>query len=311
MDIPQFDPLTTTDPLPLVARKIWAQEIQTVIAYEPEVRQAATIKGVHESRKAMRRLRTSFKLFAPYFQPDALRPFNRTFRRTMRRLGPARDLAVFSQKLDAYRQQDTLPPEHAPPLNTLATYITQQRLEADNQAKLAFTHKRYQTGLPKFLAFLHDTNRHNQTYTPMDPHQIRHILPILLYQKIAYVRAYDGHVATCSDTELHQLRIEFKQLRYTLRFFSPLLDTPETSLLKELKQHQELLGDFNDASVALDFLTNITIPDDNPLLIQGINLYQTVQKQQLIHLRQQFLIQWNNFLSSSWFHNVATAVACL
>ena len=57
------------------------------------------------------------------------------------------------------------------------------------------------------------------------------------------------------DEDLHNLRIDCKKLRYLLEFFTSLFPKSQMKLLiKQLKQLQENLGDFNDLSVQQDFL---------------------------------------------------------
>ena len=60
---------------------------------------------------------------------------------------------------------------------------------------------------------------------------------------------------TTPDEALHNLRIDCKKLRYLLEFFASLFPKDQIKLLiKQLKQLQENLGDFNDLSVQQDFL---------------------------------------------------------
>jgi CHAD domain-containing protein len=57
------------------------------------------------------------------------------------------------------------------------------------------------------------------------------------------------------DEELHRLRIDCKKLRYLLEFFTSLFPKDQMKILiKQLKQLQENLGDFNDLSVQQEFL---------------------------------------------------------
>ena len=62
------------------------------------------------------------------------------------------------------------------------------------------------------------------------------------------------------DSDVHQLRIECKKLRYLLEYFTPLyvpnqghLGIQHRANVKQLKQLQDRLGAFNDTSNQLDF----------------------------------------------------------
>jgi CHAD domain-containing protein len=62
-----------------------------------------------------------------------------------------------------------------------------------------------------------------------------------------------------SDDELlHALRIECKKLRYLLEFFTSLFPEKKiNALIKQLKQLQDNLGDFNDFDVQIEYLRKI------------------------------------------------------
>ena len=60
------------------------------------------------------------------------------------------------------------------------------------------------------------------------------------------------------DSELHQLRIECKKLRYLMEFFSSLFPPRKIKILiAQLKRLQDNLGDFNDLCVQEEYLLNI------------------------------------------------------
>ena len=69
-----------------------------------------------------------------------------------------------------------------------------------------------------------------------------------------------GKVRRKSPAEkLHRVRIDCKKLRYLLEFFSSLYERRDQStLVRELKQLQDNLGDFNDICVQQDYLLNIS-----------------------------------------------------
>jgi len=57
------------------------------------------------------------------------------------------------------------------------------------------------------------------------------------------------------DTDIHQLRIECKKLRYLLEFFAPVIhQSTYKQLMNIIKSLQESLGTYNDSSVQIAFL---------------------------------------------------------
>ncbi len=74
-------PITADLSIADAARLMMAEQLAIVYEHLPALRQGADGLAVHETRKAIRRTFTLFKLFAPTFAPKALEPHRRTLRR--------------------------------------------------------------------------------------------------------------------------------------------------------------------------------------------------------------------------------------
>ena len=79
-------------------------------------------------------------------------------------------------------------------------------------------------------------------WRPHDPHELRHVLPPLLHQRLASVRAYDSVLPAADDRRLHALRVECKRLRYAIEFFAPVLGSSAASFLPLIQAMQDTLG---------------------------------------------------------------------
>jgi CHAD domain-containing protein len=240
--------LTPDTPIAEAGRLIMAGELATLQTHWPALRLTADTTAVHETRKAIRRTFTAFKLFAPYFAHDELEPHRRNLRRIMRRLAPCRDAAVFRLKLAAYNEtaESPLPglvaywnERQAGFDETLRDYLKRRRVlrRLDRYTRLAATPG---MGLPR------GKNRGA-------PLLVRHSLPALLFQRVGAVRAWGEILPTATPAQFHQLRIQFKELRYTLTFFESLLEA-ESGIIDLSRRIQDHLGELNDAVVAVALL---------------------------------------------------------
>ncbi len=92
------------------------------------------------------------------------------------------------------------------------------------------------------------------------PYRVRHVAPLVIYERLAAVRAYDEWVSIPNPPleRLHALRIACKRLRYTLEFFREVLGPDTRSLIKEIVTMQDHLGDLQDAVVASDILKRLS-----------------------------------------------------
>ena len=77
----------------------------------------------------------------------------------------------------------------------------------------------------------------------------------ILRVRIEEVYAYDGLVADPANvTELHDMRIAFKRLRYLLEIFGIAFDTDLAPFLDEVRGLQDLLGEIHDRDVQVPML---------------------------------------------------------
>lgn len=77
----------------------------------------------------------------------------------------------------------------------------------------------------------------------------------ILRVRIEEVYSYDGLVADPANvTDLHDMRIAFKRLRYLLEIFGIAFDTDLDPFLDEVKGLQDLLGDIHDRDVQVPML---------------------------------------------------------
>lgn len=238
-------PITADLPIVEAARLMMAEQLATVYEHLPALEQNADVLAVHETRKAIRRTFTLFKLFAPMFAPEVLAPHRRTLRRLMRRLGPCRDLAVFRQKLAAYNELAELP------LLGLAQHVEDRQAKADKRLRRYLERPKVHRRLQRYRRFTkmdwQELAAGNSTAAPL---LVRHTLPTLVFQRLGAVRAFGDILPTATPTQFHQLRIQFKELRYTLTFFEDLLGETSGPIIEMTRLVQDHLGLLNDASVA-------------------------------------------------------------
>jgi adenylate cyclase len=270
-------PITADLPLAEAARLMMAEQLATVYEHLPALEQGAEVPAVHETRKAIRRTFTLFKLFTPTFGPEALEPHRRTLRRLMRRLGPCRDLAVFRQKLAAYNEVAELP------LLGLAQHVEDRQARADKRLRRYLERPKVHRRLQRYRRFTElDGAGQPAVNSTAAPLLVRHALPALVFQRLGVVRAFGDVLPTATPAQFHQLRIQFKELRYTLTFFEDLLGETSGRIIEMTRLMQDHLGLLNDASVATALLIAM---DCCP---EEVALYGDYQQAELARLTQEF-----------------------
>ena len=139
------------------------------------------------------------------------------------------------------------------------------------------------------------------------PFQARHVVPTMLLDNFAHVRAYEVWFDQQEEvplTTLHLLRIECKYLRYNLEFVDTLLGPQAADLLAELRALQEDLGDLNDAAVSKRMMSEMQDPTD-----PGVSRYEVAQDKMIHKLSNKAEKHLRAFISYRNRRRLALAVA--
>ncbi|MDQ6992384.1 MAG: CHAD domain-containing protein [Mariprofundus sp.] len=163
-----------------------------------------------------------------------------------------RDLDVFLLEQERYRLM--LPVGFENGLDELYKLINSQRKREKNAVATYLASEAYQTRISVCLQALAEEPMFETTLAAKPVLAVVKKLLLKRYQKmLSMSRAINKQT---TDEEIHQLRIEFKKLRYLIEFFVDLFPKKRVhKLLAEIKKVQTVLGDFNDYCVQIDFLT--------------------------------------------------------
>jgi len=322
--------LVADDSMAEAARKTLAFYLQRMLRHEAGTRLGEDIEELHDMRVATRRMRAALKVFRDYLDRDQMAPFAKGLKATARALGCVRDLDVFWEKTERYLS--TLPPEQQNDLDLLKAVWQVERDQARKKMLAYLDGDRYARFKEKFSEFL---QRDGAGALPVVskrgdllPHRLKHIVPVVVYQRLAVVRAYDEWILgpQVPLKRFHQLRIKTKGLRYTLEFFQEVLGSETKTLIAKIKALQDHLGDLQDAVVASsllrDFLTwgtwghaerkgrTESLPAE-PIVAPGVASYLAARQTGIQHLLKTFPQTWAQIQSPEFSQLVASALATL
>lgn len=305
-----------TDPMAEAGRKALLFHFERMLLHEPGSRLGEDIEAVHDMRVATRRMRSAFRLFAPYYKHDKVEAFQRNLKHTGRALGAVRDLDVFMEKaqrfIDAHPEADLSPLVEA----------WQARLdEARPRLIKHLDSPRFDHFVHEFYAFLTTPGAGAKKAGDRVPTEARHVLPQLIYGLYEQVRVYDDVADTRDISTLHALRIELKRLRYALEFFVEILGPEARAVIRDVKAMQDHLGDLNDAEVAEGILSEFVAQHDHansgtPRFlrepdISGVVQYLAATRAEKDRLLATFPEAWADFRREDVRRNLALAVAAL
>ena len=233
--------------LRLAAGKIFAQARR----YEQGIQDDINTEYLHQYRVNLRRLRSLFTLLKQAFPSKDYQALKAQLQPLSKMTTRLRDLDVFLLAKDHFIKQ--VPEVFRSGLQAFFLQVTQERNQVQQHLASELSTRDYQQSCQRLSDFFAQpaslaTKKGRQPVARLAGQKIRQ-----RYNKItAASQAID---ASSPDEALHDLRLEFKKLRYLLDFFAAL--NPEQSIkkqLKSLKKLQKVLGEFNDLSVQQQFL---------------------------------------------------------
>jgi CHAD domain-containing protein len=280
-----------------------AAQLAIIQTYWPVLQQGPDVTAVHETRKAIRRTYTAVRIFRPYFEPGLLDGYRKRLRKLMKRLAPCRDTAVFLIKLqEAAAESDT-------DLTDLTAMWQARQTAVDASLQQYVGRKKWLIFWPVYAEFTATAGQGVLPQPPLTPYKAGHLIPGLLYARVAGVRAFDDYgrsrLTASNIPQLHKLRIQCKELRYAFEFFAPLLGPEIEPVIAVLEQLQDNLGALNDARVALKLLENVVGMET------AIAHYRQLKHAETEELLAAFPPLWETLNGSEWRQNLALALAVL
>jgi CHAD domain-containing protein/transposase len=327
--LPDKPGLLADDIMVEVTRKTLYFQFQHMLYHEPGTQMGQDTEELHDMRVATRRMRAALQVFGDYLDEKSWAPFEKGLRRTGRVLGKVRDLDVFWEKTQRYL--DALPPERKEELSPLHVVWQAERDQAREKLLSYLTSDRYRQFKNSLSEFLenHEAGAapvFNQAGEPQ-PRRLRHVAPVILYQKLAAMYAFDEWTIgpEVPLARLHRLRIASKGLRYLLEFLEEVLGPESKRLVKEMKALQDHLGNLQDAVVASnllrDFLTWGTWGHEQtkktsrqpiaPIVAPGVATYLAARQAELQELPASFPQVWARIQSPEFKQNIISALAVL
>ncbi len=316
------------DPMSEAGRKTFRFHLQRMLYHEPGTRLGEDIEALHDMRVATRRMRAAFRVFGDHYKPKEVAPYLKGLKRTGRALGAVRDLDVFREKIQAY--QESLSEAQPDGLDGLLSVLEGRREGARQQMIDYLDGDKYRRFVEQFRQFVNTEGLGNLPVTPPDgddprPYRVCHVAPMAVFERLAVVRAYDEWVSVPDPplARLHALRIACKRLRYTLEFFSEVLEPDAKAVIKGVVTLQDHLGALQDAVVARDILRDFLtwgtwgheatgeLSPAEAVDAPGVEAYLAAREAELQCLLETFPQAWQQLKETEFRHMVAKAVAAL
>ncbi len=237
------------------------------------VKKAEDIEYIHRMRVASRRTRAALAMFGACFSTKKLADWESQVKRITRALGSARDTDVQIDYVRSFLERPAAP-SPSPGLDqpfdsaqgTADRWLSEAEARGIRRLLLRLTQRRtrLQSAVLKSIAQLEkcgvvqdmeETLRGVLVQARLDKVPPRSQFLYMQASRTIMLRleellAYDTYVRQPECvTQLHEMRIAAKHLRYTMEIFESLYDGGLKKPLKTVRDTQEMLGDIHDCDV--------------------------------------------------------------
>jgi len=284
-------------PLTEAARHVLFVRLQVVRDYLPRAALEAEkdIEYVHQLRVSTRRADAALRIFADCLPKKSYRKGRRRLKKLRRAAGAARDWDVFL--VDLLDREQGADAKHRGGLDFLIGYALGQRAAAHFELEAVYHEEgpTFETFLIRTIDSIHPPGGSSSPTILVDLAR-----PMLFDRLKELEQAALGDLSDYS--QLHQVRIAGKRLRYAMEVFADCFD-PEfrDSLYPRIEQLQEILGRANDSHVAIERLTTLrerlrdTCPTAWPRLQPGFEQLLRSHQRRLPQERRRFVKWWSQW----------------
>ena len=268
-----------------------------MLEQEPATRMGDDIEALHAMRVATRRLRSILRLFEDALPGQGI-ALAEELRWLAGALGETRDLDVHLEQTRAWLA--TADPQERAPLETLARLLEQDRLLARRRMLDALDSARYER-LKISLASL-GAQAHALPRLAGKP--AAKVMPGLIQRRYRRLRRLADRLSDDSPPpDFHAARIQCKRLRYALDCAEALYGRPVRAAIKRLANIQAILGQYQDAQVAIARMRDLCsrhTADLPPGAVETLNKIAQQHARQGEEIKQRFWPAWRKLRGSAW-----------
>lgn len=203
--------------------------------------------SLHQARVAMRRLRTAFILFRPAIRQGSLEPLKSELRDFLKPFGRARNLDVYLARHDeelGWRDRRKLKSARSETYDQVIDALQSQRTR-------------------DMLVDLVEWTASDEWRKQIAADRIGKFAARRLDRAWKKVRCGGSNLADLEEKRLHRLRIDIKELRYSVEFLAPLYRRKKVrNFAASLEAMQECLGLIHDDIISRDIVAHYEL--DHP-----------------------------------------------
>ncbi|MBA3871462.1 MAG: CHAD domain-containing protein [Anaerolineae bacterium] len=302
------DKVLPIDTLAEAGRKILLAEYSKIHQFEVKADTDENRPNVNEMRVTVYHIQGALKLLKPQYAPKNIRFYRRTLNDLSQILSAIRyidelieDLGAFGSSLES-NQQDVL--------KSILDKLAKRRNDELKKLDMMSNNKKERRFI-KSLVNLGNTPVNDPALSGhVEPSQVRYLLPKLIYERLAVIRAYNEALVDVNIILLDELRVEVSRLLYTVSIFEEVLGKQITGFTEELRLIQDTLDQIHDMATTQNRLDRL-MDTSKKKYLEIFETYLNHRKEKEQSLIAAFKEQWIRFNSRKVQQKLSTALLTL
>ena len=288
-----------------LGRQAIGAQLDKIREHEKHARKGDDADAIHDMRVAVRRTRTMLDVLAAAraFRRKPLQKLRKRLKTLAGKLGTVRDTDVLLARAGEYAARQ---PDLAGDLAPLRDHLEKQRDRAQRKLARYLASRAYDRALDDLDALV--AGDYCAAQSDGEPQTVAAFAGGALWQRYQRTLGYDDAVHARDPERLHRLRVGCKQLRYTLEMFESRLGQGAASLITQLKQAQDDLGDMHDATVERELVADLAADHPNAT---GLAVYGAALTAEADERIAAFVPQWRALSGLAFREPLAALIGAL
>jgi CHAD domain-containing protein len=302
-EVPEPDDVTPDQPARDAIRAHLARHTRRLRSADIGVRRDLP-DSVHQMRVSARRLRSGLRVFRPLLDRQWADDLRDELAWVAGELGDYRDTEVLLDRLEGHL--DRLPEEvDREAARTHIEGVLTQRLEhARERARAMLDSKRYHDVHVRLVSASADpatTEAADRPGRQVIPPLVERAWRTLAKEADRLLEDEKSMRGGAPDEEWHQTRISAKKARYAAEAAAPVFGDDATAFAKQLARVTEVLGEHQDAAIAIDRIVELAHTTDvPPTAAFGLGALLGVERDSAQETRETFAGVWDEVSKRRW-----------
>jgi CHAD domain-containing protein len=244
-------------PFCAAAKPAIGQKLDELFQHEAGTRAGDDIEALHDMRVASRRLRAAMDIFGVCFPAGQFKPLYKMARSLTRALGEVRDRDVLIETLERHAKR--APEDEKPGVAELVRVLRDERdvyRGSLMQTLDAVEHGSFRYKLYILLMGESGADGKPRKKGELDPRvSLQEHARLIAVERVADLYGFEPFIQDPANvTELHEMRIAAKHLRYALEILRVCYGPDVEDRIADIKSIQEQIGEIHDCDVLIEVL---------------------------------------------------------